>query len=160
MPGTRRTTHSICGVSDANDDHGGRHGRRRNAEFAPPAREAGSAFVPYRDLAALDDILCEIHERTVGRDNCVRFEGLALQLPADRHRNVRGSSGLEPPVCGTMAVRSAEQMVRLRNEGDDEKGSRRQNGEDGWPAAASRHATSRPRVDFCCARATFRVSCR
>ena len=24
--------------------------------------------------------------RAVGRDNCVRFEGLALQLPADRHR--------------------------------------------------------------------------
>ena len=57
-----------------------------NAEFAQPARDSGSAFVPCRDLAALDDVLCEIHERTVGRDNCVRFEGLALQLPADRHR--------------------------------------------------------------------------
>ena len=57
-----------------------------NAEFARPAREAGSAFVPCRDPAALDDILCEIHERTVGRDNCVRFEARVLQLPADRHR--------------------------------------------------------------------------
>ena len=57
-----------------------------NAEFARPARKAGSAFVPCRDLAALDDILCEIHQRTVGRDNCVRFEQLSLQLPADRHR--------------------------------------------------------------------------
>ena len=57
-----------------------------NAEFAQPARESGSAFVPCRDLAALDDILCEVHERTVERDNCVRFSGLALQLPADRHR--------------------------------------------------------------------------
>ena len=57
-----------------------------NAEFAQPARESGSAFVPCRDLAALDDVLCEVHERTVGRDNCARFEGLALQLPADRHR--------------------------------------------------------------------------
>ena len=57
-----------------------------NAEFAQPARESGSAFVPCRDPAALDDVLCEVHERTVGRDNCVRFEGLALQLPADRHR--------------------------------------------------------------------------
>ena len=57
-----------------------------NAEFARPAREHGSAFVPYRDLAALDDILCEIRERAVGRDNCVRFERLALQLPADRRR--------------------------------------------------------------------------
>ena len=57
-----------------------------NAEFARPAREEGSAFVPCGDLAALDDILCEVHERTVGRDNCVRFERMALQLPADRHR--------------------------------------------------------------------------
>ena len=57
-----------------------------NAEFARPAREEGSAFVPCADPAALDDILCEIHERVVGRDNCVRFERLALQLPADRHR--------------------------------------------------------------------------
>lgn len=57
-----------------------------NAEFAQPAREPGSAFAPCRDLAALDDILCEVHECAAGRDNCVRFNGLALQLPADRHR--------------------------------------------------------------------------
>ena len=30
--------------------------------------------------------LCELHERSVGRDNCVQFEGLKLQLPSDRHR--------------------------------------------------------------------------
>ena len=57
-----------------------------NAEFARPAREAGSAFVPCPDLAALNDILCEMHERAVGKDNCVRFEGRILQLPADRRR--------------------------------------------------------------------------
>ena len=57
-----------------------------NAEFAQPAREPGSAFVPCRDLAALDDVLCEVHERTAERDNCVRFDRLALQLPADRRR--------------------------------------------------------------------------
>ncbi|MSQ49125.1 MAG: hypothetical protein EXR30_01920 [Betaproteobacteria bacterium] len=34
----------------------------------------------------LEDILCEQYERTVGADNCVRFEGLILQIPADRHR--------------------------------------------------------------------------
>ena len=32
-----------------------------------------------RHVAALDGILCEVHERAVGRDNCVRFNGLALQ---------------------------------------------------------------------------------
>lgn len=56
-----------------------------NAEFAQPAMEDGSAFVPWVG-GSLDDILCEQHERTVGADNCVRFETLILQIPADRHR--------------------------------------------------------------------------
>lgn len=56
-----------------------------NAAFAHPPAEEGSAFVPLigQDL---QDILCEQYERTVGRDNCVSFEGLSLQIPADRHR--------------------------------------------------------------------------
>jgi hypothetical protein len=56
-----------------------------NAEFAVPAREEGTAFVPWVG-GNLDDILCEQFERTVGNDNCVRFEGMSLQIPADRHR--------------------------------------------------------------------------
>lgn len=56
-----------------------------NAEFAQPAPEEGSAFVPWIG-GSLDDILCEQYERTVGADNCVRFAGLILQIPADRHR--------------------------------------------------------------------------
>lgn len=56
-----------------------------NAEFMQPAAEAGSAFVPWIG-ANREDILCEQFERTVGADNSVRFEGLALQIPADRHR--------------------------------------------------------------------------
>jgi len=56
-----------------------------NAEFAVPAMEEGTAFVPWIG-GSLDDILCEHYERTVGADNCVRFEGLSLQIPADRHR--------------------------------------------------------------------------
>jgi transposase len=56
-----------------------------NAEFMQPAMEEGSAFVPYvgRDLS---DILCEQHERVVGNDNCVSFEGIKLQIPKDRAR--------------------------------------------------------------------------
>jgi hypothetical protein len=57
-----------------------------NAEFTLPAAELGSAFVPYIG-PALADILCEQFERTVGRDNYVSFEGLTLQIPADRHRH-------------------------------------------------------------------------
>lgn len=56
-----------------------------NAEFAQPAPEEGSAFVAWIG-GSLDDILCEQYERTVGADNCVRFEKLILQIPADRHR--------------------------------------------------------------------------
>ena len=56
-----------------------------NAEFAQPAIEEGSAFVAWVG-GSLDDILCEQVERTVGADNCVRFERLILQIPADRHR--------------------------------------------------------------------------
>jgi hypothetical protein len=58
---------------------------RFNAQFAVPAREEGSVFVAWIG-GPLDDILCEQFDRTVGHDNCVRFENLSLQIPADRHR--------------------------------------------------------------------------
>ena len=57
-----------------------------NAEFRRSPAEDKSAFVPMAEIARLDDILCEIHERTVSRDNCVRFDSLVLQLPASRYR--------------------------------------------------------------------------
>ena len=57
-----------------------------NAEFAHPSREDGSAFVPCPASVNLDDILCEQVERMVGKDNCVRFDGRVLQLPAVKHR--------------------------------------------------------------------------
>lgn len=71
-------------------------GSRRTATFAkcigrpsirssPGRRETGSAFVPFLG-GNLDDILCEQYERTVGKDNCVRFERLVLQIPPDRFR--------------------------------------------------------------------------
>jgi transposase len=56
-----------------------------NVEFVCPAAEEGSAFVPWIG-GNLGDILCEQHERAVGHDNCVRYEKLILQIPADRHR--------------------------------------------------------------------------
>ena len=57
-----------------------------NAEFARPARAAGSAFVAWGDLDQLDAILCEHHERVVGHDNCVRFQRQILQIPPDQYR--------------------------------------------------------------------------
>ncbi len=56
-----------------------------NTRFACPADEAGSAFVAF--AGKLEEILCVRHERQVSNDNTVRYKGLALQIPADRHRH-------------------------------------------------------------------------
>ena len=56
-----------------------------NQRFAIAPEEPGSAFVPF--AGNLDDILCIQEERTVGNDNTVRYKGLVLQIPEDRHRH-------------------------------------------------------------------------
>ena len=56
-----------------------------NAEFTVPAAAEESAFVPWKQ-GDIDDILCEQYERVVGKDNCVSFEGLPLQIPKDHYR--------------------------------------------------------------------------
>lgn len=76
-----------------------------NAEFMQPAMEEGSAFVAWIG-GSLDDILCERHERQVGPDNCVSFEGMKLQIPADRHRchYVKVKVGVLRHTDGTLAI--------------------------------------------------------
>jgi hypothetical protein len=54
-------------------------------EFAIPPEESASMFVPWVGTP-IEDLLCEQYERTVGNDNCVRFDGLILQIPADQYR--------------------------------------------------------------------------
>jgi transposase len=56
-----------------------------NQEFSQPPLEEGSAFVPLIGTN-LNEILCEQHDRQVGHDNCVSFEGKKLQIPPDKHR--------------------------------------------------------------------------
>jgi len=56
-----------------------------NDEFALSPEEPTSMFVPWVGTPLLD-ILCEKYERTVGNDNCVRFDGLILQIPPDKYR--------------------------------------------------------------------------
>ena len=56
-----------------------------NAEFMKQASGSGEAFIPWVGRN-LDDVLCEHHERTVGKDNCVSYEGIKLQIPADQYR--------------------------------------------------------------------------
>ncbi len=56
-----------------------------NDEFAVSPEEAASMFVSCSGTP-IEDILCEQFERTVGNDNCVRFDGLILQIPPDKYR--------------------------------------------------------------------------
>ena len=85
-----------------------------NAEFARPAREAGSAFVAMRGPEALDDILCEVHERTVGRDNCVRFDRLALQIEPDgaRPHYVKAKVKVRRHMDGSLSVWHGPRLLR------------------------------------------------
>jgi len=56
-----------------------------NDEFMQPPPEEGSAFVPWVG-ESIDDILCHQDQRIVSADNCVSFEGMKLQIPANPHR--------------------------------------------------------------------------
>jgi transposase len=57
-----------------------------NAEFMVTPFSDNSAFVPWSNMMTLDDVLCEHFDRTAGKDNCVSFDGLKLQIPKDDHR--------------------------------------------------------------------------
>ncbi len=56
-----------------------------NDEFAKPAPEQGSVFVPWVG-EDIKDILCNQYKRTVNNDNCVNLNGLTLQIPAEQYR--------------------------------------------------------------------------
>jgi len=56
-----------------------------NDEFAVTPEESASMFVPWAGTP-LQDILCEQYERTVGNDNCVKFDGMSLQIQPDKFR--------------------------------------------------------------------------
>ena len=76
-----------------------------NREFGVASTLPGTAYVPFIS-GSLPDILFEHHERTVGNDNCVSFEGLSLQLPPDelRHHYVRTRVRVHRYVDATLAV--------------------------------------------------------
>ena len=86
-----------------------------NAEFARPPREDGSAFVPMGGAEALDDILCEVHERVVGgRDNCVRFDRLTLQIEPDGERPhyVKAKVKVRRHMDGSLSVWHGPRLLR------------------------------------------------
>ena len=76
-----------------------------NTRFAVPAAEDGSAFIAYAGRP-LEDILCIQETRQVGRDNCVNWKGLALQIPPQRHRHhyVRASVRVHEYPDGRLAI--------------------------------------------------------
>jgi len=94
-----------------------------NAEFAQPPTEEGTVFVPFQG-GNLDDILCEQFERTVGKDNCVRFEGLALQIPSDRHRRhyVKAKARVHRYTDGMLAVfHGPRRLAKYDAQGQEKK---------------------------------------
>jgi transposase len=76
-----------------------------NRRFVQPAPEKGSAFIPWVGHG-LEDILSVQEERTVGNDNTVRYKGLSLQIPQDKHRYhyVRVKVRVHEYPNGTLAV--------------------------------------------------------
>jgi hypothetical protein len=56
-----------------------------NRRFAVAAAEAGTAFVPWI-WTPLAEMLCSQEKRVGAKDNTVRYQGLSLQIPPDRHR--------------------------------------------------------------------------
>jgi transposase len=90
-----------------------------NAEFSVTPAQAGSAFVPWGS-EDLNDYLCERFERVVGRDNCVAFESLCLQIPPATHRRhyVKAKVKVLRHLDGTLSVfHGPRRLVRYSADG-------------------------------------------
>jgi transposase len=76
-----------------------------NTRFAVPAAEPASAFVVVPE-ALWRDVLCIQEERRVGNDNCVRWQGRQLQIPASplRPHLVRATVRVHDYPDGTVAL--------------------------------------------------------
>jgi transposase len=76
-----------------------------NKEFMQPSTLPDSAFIPWIGNN-LDDILCEQHSRTVGRDNCISVNNLTLQIPANDYRcnYIKASVRVHRYLDGSLAV--------------------------------------------------------
>lgn len=90
-----------------------------NSRFAVPATEPGSGFVPYVGRP-LEDILCVQEDRQVGRDNCVAWKRLSLQIPAQTHRHhyVKATLRVHEYPDGTLAIFDGPRcLARFNQEG-------------------------------------------
>jgi transposase len=85
-----------------------------NARFAIKPEEEGTAFLPF--VGDLENILCVQEERVVGNDNCVRYEGRALQIPEQAHRRhyVKALVRVHEYPDGSLAIfHGPRQLVRF-----------------------------------------------
>ena len=76
-----------------------------NRRFATPPELEDSAFVPLEHPGQIDDI-CRRTDRTVARDNTVRYERRVLQIPATpaRHHYVKATVRVHEYPDGTLAL--------------------------------------------------------
>jgi transposase len=85
-----------------------------NTRFAIEPQEEGTAFLSF--VGDLENILCVQEERTVGKDNCVRYEGRVLQIPeqAHRHHYVKVQVRVHDYPDGALAIfHGPRQLVRF-----------------------------------------------
>ena len=117
----------ISGIEEANRFLKEVYLPQHNARFQVTPEAQGSAFVPF--AGALDDILCIQQERTVSNDNTVRYRGLSLQLPPDRHRRhyVKATVRVHEYPDGTLAVFHGPRcLARYRTTGEPTDNQTRQ----------------------------------
>lgn len=95
----------IIDMEPANDYIQSRYLPEFNALFTETPREEGTAFVPLV-TGPIADILCEQYDRVVGRDNCVSFENMTLQIPPDKYRcnYVKTNVRVHRYADGTLAI--------------------------------------------------------
>jgi len=99
-----------------------------NARFAVAAEDPAGAWVAYRG-GPLADILCVQVERQVGRDNCVNWRGVSLQIPPQRHRHhyVKATVRVHEYPDGTLALFDGPRcLARYDSQGraTDDEGAR------------------------------------
>jgi transposase len=90
-----------------------------NRRFQVAAAEPDTAFIGYIG-PDLEEVLCIQEDRVVGRDNCVSYQGLGLQLPPDRHRHhhVKARVKVHEYPDGRLAVfRGARCLARYHADG-------------------------------------------
>ena len=89
---------------------------RFNERFAVAAREPGLAYRPVPDGFNPDEVFCFKYERTVGKDNVVRFGGHRLQIMPTNGRlsYVKAHVEVQERMDGSLAVYYKGQCLLTR----------------------------------------------